>query len=83
VTATYAYTDVLHKHAATSAGGNRYVYDKNGNMLTRTEWISPTLAVTYTQTWDAENRLIVVTNTATLSVTHFYHDGHALRERVK
>ena len=32
---------------------------------------------------DAENRLIAVTHTTTFSVTRFYYDGDALRDRVK
>ena len=35
--------------------------------------------VTYTQTWNVENRLIAVTNTATLTVTRFYYDGDGAR----
>jgi len=30
---TYQYTDLNHKHAVTSAGGNTYTYDGNGNMM--------------------------------------------------
>jgi RHS repeat-associated protein len=51
-------------------------------MLTRVE-VSGTQRITYTQGWNAENRLIAVTNTTTLSVTRFYYDGDALRDRVK
>ena len=77
----YSYSDPLHKHAATAAGSNRYAYDKNGNMITRTEWVSPTLAYTYTQQWNSENRLTVVTatNGITQSVTRFYYDGDGKR----
>jgi YD repeat-containing protein len=35
--------------------------------------------VIYTQQWDAENRLTVVTNTNTLSVTRFVYDGDGAR----
>ncbi len=35
--------------------------------------------MTYTQAWDAENRLTAVTNTATLSVTKFIYDGDGQR----
>jgi len=45
-----------------------YIYDANGNMLTRVEGGS-----TYTQTFDAENRLIsVLVNSQT---TQFIYDG--------
>jgi hypothetical protein len=47
-------------------------------MLTRAEQVSPTLTVTYTQQRDAENRIAVVTNTTTMSVTRFYYDGDPL-----
>ena len=64
------------------AGSNSYTYDANGNMTTRVE-LSGTQRITYTQQWDAENRLVVVTNTVTGLVSRFYYDGDALRERVK
>ncbi|CAG1007425.1 partial tRNA(Glu)-specific nuclease WapA, partial [Anaerolineales bacterium] len=72
--ATYQYTDTLHKHAVTTAGSNSYSYDANGNMLTRNE-----ASVLYHQSWDAENRLQVVTNTVTGEVTRFVYDGDGAR----
>lgn len=72
--ATYQYTDTLHKHAVTTAGSNSYAYDANGNMLTRNE-----AGVLYHQSWDAENRLQVVTNTVTGEVTKFVYDGDGAR----
>jgi RHS repeat-associated protein len=65
-------------HAVTNAGSNQYTYDTNGNMLTRIEG-SGSQRITYTQQWDAENRLVVVTNTKTLSVTRFVYDGDGNR----
>jgi YD repeat-containing protein len=65
-------------HAATAAGSNAYTYDANGNMTRRVE-LSGTQRITYTQAWDAENRLIAVTNTTTLSATRFYYDGDGKR----
>lgn len=62
---------------ATSAGF-RAGYDHNGNMLARVE-ISGTEAITYTQEWDLENRLRVVTNTVTGDVTRFVYDGDGNR----
>ncbi|HNT78387.1 MAG TPA: RHS repeat-associated core domain-containing protein [Anaerolineae bacterium] len=66
---------------ATSAGF-RAGYDRNGNMLVRVE-VSDTETITYTQEWNVENRLSVVTNTVTGDVTRFVYDGdgnRALRE---
>jgi RHS repeat-associated protein len=62
---------------ATSAGF-RAGYDQNGNMLARVE-VSGTETITYTQEWDAENRLSVVTNTITGDVTRFVYDGDGSR----
>ena len=76
---TYWYSDTLHKHAATHLGGvQKYWYDANGNMTRRVE-MSGTQRITYTQAWDIENRLSVVTNTTTMSVTRFYYDGDGKR----
>jgi RHS repeat-associated protein len=72
--AAYQYADPLHKHAVTTAGSNSYAYDANGNMLTRNE-----ASVLYHQSWDAENRLQVVTNTVTGEVTRFVYDGDGAR----
>ncbi len=52
----YDYPDSSHKHAVTHLGGvQQYWYDLNGNMTTRTVGTT-----TYTQGWDAENRLTSV-----------------------
>jgi CSLREA domain-containing protein len=61
-------------HAVTQAGSNSYAYDCNGNMTTRIE-----AGVTYSQTFDIENRLTVVTNTTTGEVTRFVYDGDGAR----
>ncbi len=74
---TYGYSDTLHLHAATHLNGvQKYWYDANGNMTRRIEG-----SVTYTQTWDIENRLTVVTatNSLALTVTRFYYDGDGQR----
>ena len=62
---------------ATSAGF-RAAYDLNGNMLARVE-VSGTETITYTQEWNVENRLSVVTNTVTGDVTRFVYDGDGAR----
>jgi len=62
---------------ATSVGF-RAGYDRNGNMLVRVE-LSGTEIITYTQEWNAENRLAVVTNTGTGDVTRFVYDGDGSR----
>ena len=56
------------------AGSNTYCYDKNGNMRRRKIG-----ATAYTLTYDAENRLAVVTNTVTGEVTRFVYDGDGNR----
>ena len=67
---TYAYNST-HKHAATSlSSGESYTYDPNGNMITRVA-----KGVTYTQNYDAENRLISVNVTGQSLPTLFIYDG--------
>ncbi len=79
LTTAYGYSDTLHKHAATwLSNGATFQYDANGNMTRRVE-LSGTQRMTYTQGWDTENRLSVVTNTVTGLVTRFYYDGDGKR----
>lgn len=52
---TLQYNDAGHVHAVTSAGGNTYSHDDNGNQITR--YIG---AETYNLEYDAENRLVSV-----------------------
>ena len=70
-TGTYAY-DATHKHAVSSVSNqlsvDSYQYDANGNMTQRVE-----NGQTYTQTFDAENRLISVTVNS--QTTQFIYDG--------
>ena len=63
-------------HAVTRAGSQQYAYDCNGNMKTRVE-----NGVTYTQTWDVENRLVAVTSTVSAAkpVNRFTYDGDGSR----
>jgi RHS repeat-associated protein len=58
--------------------GFRAEYDPNGNMVLRVE-VSGTQRITYTQEYNAENRLAVVTNTVTGQVTRFVYDGDGNR----
>jgi YD repeat-containing protein len=61
--------DTSHKHAVASLStGESYTYDANGNMTQRVEG-----GLTYTQVFDAENRLISVTVNS--QTTQFVYDG--------
>jgi RHS repeat-associated protein len=61
--------DANHKHAVASLStGESYTYDANGNMTQRVEG-----GLTYTQVFDAENRLISVTVNS--QTTQFVYDG--------
>jgi RHS repeat-associated protein len=65
---TYTY-NASHKHAVASLStGETYTYDANGNMTQRVEG-----GLTYTQVFDAENRLISVTVSG--QTTQFIYDG--------
>jgi RHS repeat-associated protein len=70
---------VTQPHAVlTLTNGGLYRYDLNGNMTLRVE-LSGSQRITYTQQWDSENRLNVVTNTLTSQVSKFIYDGDASR----
>ncbi|NJM39477.1 MAG: hypothetical protein HC853_01240, partial [Anaerolineae bacterium] len=76
--ATIAYT-ATQPHAATSYGiTGTYQYDDNGNMKLRAE-LSGTQRITYTQGWNIDNRLSVVTNTVTNQVSRFFYDADGVR----
>jgi hypothetical protein len=62
---------------ALSTGG-RFAYDANGNMVERVV-VSGTQVTTYTQAFDAMNRLVVVTNTVSGVVTHVGYDAGGAR----
>jgi RHS repeat-associated protein len=67
-TVSYTY-NTTHKHAVASLStGESYQYDANGNMTSRTEG-----GKTYTQTFNAENRMVSVT--VDNQTTEFVYDG--------
>jgi RHS repeat-associated protein len=57
-----------------TTAGYRATYDLNGNQTLRVSG-----GITYTQDWDPENRLAVVTNTVSGVVTRFTYDGDGNR----
>ncbi len=62
-------------HAVKTANGLTQAYDCNGNQTTRREGTN-----TYTQTWDQENRLLSVEQTAPITgTTTFQYDGDGQR----
>ena len=75
---SYTYGDSAHKHAVTSAYGNSYGYDGNGNQTTRT-----IAGITYTFTFDYENRLTEVKQGSTSLATFLYDaDGNRVKGTV-
>jgi YD repeat-containing protein len=77
----HTYADPAHAHAVTHVNGRPVAwYDANGNMTQRVE-LSGTQWVTYTQVWDADNRLVAVTDTVTGEGVRFAYDadGHRVR----
>jgi RHS repeat-associated protein len=79
---TYTYGDPAHAHAVTSAGGNTYSYNANGNMTGR-HIASGTLAGDYTLGYDAENRLVSVTGPNGFSASFLYNgDGQRVQSTI-
>ena len=72
-TLTKTYTDTWHKHAVTGlSNGSSFQYDANGDMVVRIEQ-----GVTYTQTWDTDNRLVDVLSGT--QHTQYYYDADGQR----
>jgi RHS repeat-associated protein len=73
---SYTYGSSAHKHAVTStSNGNSYSYDANGNMTRRTVG-----RVTYTLTYDAENRLVGITQGGNFLALYTYDgDGNRVK----
>ena len=72
-----AYTyDTAHKHAVSALNtGESSTYDANGNMIQRVEG-----GLTYTQTFDAENRLISVTVSGQTTQIVYDGDGNLVKK---
>jgi uncharacterized protein RhaS with RHS repeats len=58
-----------------TSGGGVFAYDANGNMITRT---TSTNATTYTQVWNADNKLSEVKNSST-TLAQFFYDADGAR----
>jgi RHS repeat-associated protein len=74
---TLAYNDPDHVHAVTSAGGNTYGYDANGNQVTRVIGGS-----TYTLGYDAESRLVSVSGPGMSAQFTFDGDGRRVASTI-
>jgi YD repeat-containing protein len=78
VSASYYYSDSEHVHAATGlSSGATFDYDDNGNMIGRVEG-----GRVYTQTFDAENRLVSVAQAGVGTTTYVYDGDGQLTKQV-
>ncbi len=76
-TLIYEAAGAHHAHAVSALGTNSYTYDANGNMITRVIG-----GVTYTLTYDAENRLTAISG-GSLTASYVYDgDGNRVRALV-
>lgn len=87
---SYAYADVAHPHAATSAGANTYTYDGNGNMATKNgvaqTWASFDLPLvlaangrTTTFSYDANHQVYFQSATYAAGIENTYFIGEGLQ----
>jgi RHS repeat-associated protein len=71
---TQWYSDTAHDHAITHLNGaQKFWYDANGNMITRTEG-----STVFAQQWNFENRLTTVISNG-VQTTQFIYDGDGNR----
>jgi RHS repeat-associated protein len=76
--AMYFYTDTAHVHAVTTVTGlGTFAYDNNGNMTRRVE-----RGTAYTQTFDAENRLVSVAVSGGGTTQYQYDAGGQLIKKI-
>ncbi|MEJ2737434.1 MAG: hypothetical protein P8189_28405, partial [Anaerolineae bacterium] len=74
---TLQYADPDHVHAVSAVNGFAQAYDANGNMTLRV-----VDGVTYTQTWDSENRLASVTGSGHTTTFTYGADGALVKKTV-
>jgi hypothetical protein len=72
---TYSYAGSKPHAMKSTSGGGVFAYDANGNMTSRK---TSTNATTYTQVWNADNKLSEVKNGGT-TLAQFFYDADGAR----